>query len=126
MVNRESLILTSELVAGIEFRFCVSISNLAPYCHCYLRFLDHASEIPGIAVFIGRLMIVCRVVSAKLLFAPTLRSTDVIISFLQTDRWHTHLREREMVGTEERSLFRSRVWRNFQALLTSNRLHNCL
>ena len=82
MVNR---LLARKLITGIELRHGVGIGNTASDGHRDLCFLNHAAIIPRVAKFVLGLVVVSRVVCAKLFFAPFFRVADVFVTFLQTD-----------------------------------------
>ena len=90
----------------LRFRkFIIRIKARNPFGVCYaktdregdFRLLRHPSEIPGIAVFVRRLMIMGRIVCLELLFAPAGRAPDEIFSRFQINRRDTRFGKREMV-----------------------------
>src|SRR5437879_5584366 len=72
-----------KLIIGIEFRHGIHIRYATANRHREIRFLDHSAKIPFIAVLIRWLVIVRFVIFAKLLFAPTFGTANIVVAFLQ-------------------------------------------
>src|SRR5882724_49777 len=74
-----------EFVVWIEPWQLLHVANSAADRHGYLRLLQHTAKVPGVAVFVGRLMIVSCVISLELFLAPFFRPAHIVVPFLQAD-----------------------------------------
>src|SRR5947207_8557084 len=116
--------LFGKFVVRIELWHCVQVGHPAAYLHCEIRFLNHPAKIPIISVFIRRLMIMRFVVLAELLFSPIFRMANVVVTFLEANRWHAGPGKRKMIRAIKGTLFGSRVRRDAQPALASDSLDN--
>src|SRR6266550_2962568 len=122
MYTTSSFTILRKLICRFESRHRRIVGDAHSNRHSNLRLLNHSLIVPVGIEFIRRLMIVLGVISIELLFTPTFWPAHKIIALFKTDRRHANFRKRKVIGSIERTLFRTRVGRDAHASFARYRL----